>query len=450
MACARGPSLAPASSAPPPLAVRLDHLRHLGMDAVVNGRSVRVVALYAEAPDYRPTGSPARDGSEGIACVDDAARAAVVYLRAYEETGDARDRDEALGLLRFVAVDGAGRWRVPQFHRHTRAAEPRRAEQPQEHVVLGRAQRLGVGGRRARLRTCRPRSPGGSSRPAGPRRSADGARGGRRSIDRRIARPPPPKRCWGCSLSSGPSPRRRALRLPRALRSCSCRSRSGPSTAPPWGARLDRPDSPWHAWGSRSTAALATAALVLERPDFLVAASAEADALWTRFLLAGQIASEVAPDGTTKWFPQIAYGVSPIVEGYLALAEATKDRKYAVLAGLTAAWLARREPRRRCHVRRGDRSHVRRHRWRRGCAGEPECRSRVHDGVAARAAASDAQCRCRGVPADTGRPVSVRRRWRTFPIDESSPVPAATQSRCAGWIAGSSSWNPAAMAGRSR
>ena len=46
---------------------------------------------------------------------------------------------------------------------------------------------------------------------------------------------------------------------------------------------------------------------------------------------------------------------------------------------------------------------------------------------------------------DTGRPVSVRRRWRTFPIDESSPVPAATQSRCAGWIAGSSSWNPAAM-----
>ena len=74
------------------------------MDAVVNGRSVRVVALYAEAPDYRPTGSPSRDGSEGIACVDDAARAALVYLRAYEETGDARDRDEAHGLLQFVAA----------------------------------------------------------------------------------------------------------------------------------------------------------------------------------------------------------------------------------------------------------------------------------------------------------------------------------------------------------
>lgn len=45
---------------------------------------------YAEAPDDRPTGSPARDGYEGIASLDDAARAAVVYLRAYEATGDAR------------------------------------------------------------------------------------------------------------------------------------------------------------------------------------------------------------------------------------------------------------------------------------------------------------------------------------------------------------------------
>ena len=57
------------------------------MDAVVNGRPVRVVALYAEAPDYLPTGSPVRDGSEGVACVDDAARAAIVYLRAVRGNG---------------------------------------------------------------------------------------------------------------------------------------------------------------------------------------------------------------------------------------------------------------------------------------------------------------------------------------------------------------------------
>ena len=47
---------------------------------------------------------------------------------------------------------------------------------------------------------------------------------------------------------------------------------------------------------------------------------------------------------SAKWFPQIAYGVSPIVEGYLALADATGERKYAVLAGLTSAWLLGANP----------------------------------------------------------------------------------------------------------
>ena len=104
LGCDRGarPALDPPSQAP--LRVRLDHLRHLGLDATVNDRLVRVVALYAEAPDYEPTPSPERDGSEGIASVDDAARAAVVYLRAYEMTGEPRARDEALALLAFVAA----------------------------------------------------------------------------------------------------------------------------------------------------------------------------------------------------------------------------------------------------------------------------------------------------------------------------------------------------------
>jgi hypothetical protein len=89
---------------PPPLRIRLDHLRHLSLDLTVGGRPVRAVALYATAPDYRPVGSPARDGHEGIASLDDAARAAVVYLRAYELTGDTLARREALGLLSFVAA----------------------------------------------------------------------------------------------------------------------------------------------------------------------------------------------------------------------------------------------------------------------------------------------------------------------------------------------------------
>jgi hypothetical protein len=102
--CGRRAELKAAPRGPTPLAINLDHLRHLGMNAVVRGRPVRVVSLYAEAPDYRLVGSPARDGFEGIASVDDAARAAVVYLRDYEMTGDARSHDEALGLLWFITA----------------------------------------------------------------------------------------------------------------------------------------------------------------------------------------------------------------------------------------------------------------------------------------------------------------------------------------------------------
>jgi multiple sugar transport system substrate-binding protein len=143
-------------------------------------------------------------------------------------------------------------------------------------------------------------------------------------------------------LRAEPSPARAAL----AVRTAELLMplAAGSAVAAPWGARVDCPGCPWHAWGARSTEALTRASIELDRPDFLIAARIEADALWTRFLLAGRVPSEVGPDGTAKWFPQIAYGISPIVEGYLALADATGDRKYAVLAGLTAAWFLGANP----------------------------------------------------------------------------------------------------------
>ncbi|MEO7501009.1 MAG: sugar ABC transporter substrate-binding protein, partial [Gemmatimonadaceae bacterium] len=119
---------------------------------------------------------------------------------------------------------------------------------------------------------------------------------------------------------------------------------AGNMQTPPWGVRVERPGQNWHAWGARSTEALAIAAMVLNRPDFAVAARKEADAAWGRFLLAGQVPSEIAADGTAKWFPQIAYGVGSVVEGYLALADATGDDRYAVFGGLVAGWFLGANP----------------------------------------------------------------------------------------------------------
>ena len=54
------------------------HLDHLYEEIVMDGDTVGIIHIYAEAPDYHWVG----DEDEGIACVDDASRAAIFYLEA--------------------------------------------------------------------------------------------------------------------------------------------------------------------------------------------------------------------------------------------------------------------------------------------------------------------------------------------------------------------------------
>lgn len=349
--CGRQPETLASPPGPAPLAIRLDYLQSLGLDAVVRGRPVRIVALYAEAPDYRPTGSPARDGYEGIASLDDAARAAVVYLRAYEATGDTRARDEALGLLAFVVAMEEGDGEFVNFidaqGRPNRGAASSRKSVPywaaRSIWALGEAVRV-LGPRDpSELKTVRPVLDRAVNRMA---REIEAGRliGGSATATAEgllgllaLQRAEPSPRITGLAERTA------ALLVPLSM---------GSMQTPPWGARVDRPGARWHAWGSRSTTALAEAAMVLNRPDFATAARREADALWGRFLLAGRVASAItsrsanSTDGgwTTEWFPQIAYGIGPIVEGYLALADATGEREYAVFAGLSAGWFLGANP----------------------------------------------------------------------------------------------------------
>ena len=339
--CAR--EIDPVPAGPSPLVVNLDYLRHLGLDATVRGQPVRVVSLYADAPDYLPTASPARDGYEGITSLDDVARAAVAYLRGYEQTGDEAARAEALKLLGFVVAMEQGDGEFINFI-HADGRLNLDAPSSRKSMSYWAARSIWSLGEAVRV--------------LGARDSIELARL-RPVLDRaivRFTREIDAGRLIGGSATATseallgllalqraePSPGTAAL----AARTASLLvplARGNVRTAP-WGARTDDADADWHAWGSRSTAALATAAIVLDRPDFAAAARQEADALWARFLLAGQVASLVAPDGSTKWFPQIAYGVGPVVEGYLALAEATGESRYAVFAGLTAAWFTGANP----------------------------------------------------------------------------------------------------------
>ena len=219
-ACAQPPP--PAPSASPPIAIRLDHLRRLTLDVTVGGRPARAVALYAEAPGYEPTGSPARDGAEGLACVDDAARAALVHLRRVRAVARAsrpRGRARPAGLR---GVDGAGRRRVRELRGRARPTQSPGADERQGLFLLGGARAVGARGSGARPR------PGGSGAAArcGPSSTArwrvsraTSRRGGWWAGRRRRRRKP----CSGSWPYSAPSPRPSGPLSWPPPRSCSCR-----------------------------------------------------------------------------------------------------------------------------------------------------------------------------------------------------------------------------------
>ncbi|MFQ5486291.1 MAG: hypothetical protein ACE5DO_13290, partial [Desulfobacterales bacterium] len=75
----------------------LSHLSHLYQEIAVGGQEMAVIHIYSEFPDYDWV--EAKD--EGMACVDDAARAAVVYLRHFEMVGDTASLRRGRNLLEF-------------------------------------------------------------------------------------------------------------------------------------------------------------------------------------------------------------------------------------------------------------------------------------------------------------------------------------------------------------
>ena len=342
VACGRTTETVTVPKSESPLAIRFDHLQHLGVNAVVKGKPVRVVSLYAEAPDYHLTGSPARDGFEGIASLDDAARAAVAYLRQYEATGDVGARDEAVRLLGFVTameqgdgefvnfIDSAGRLNL-------KAPSSRKSMSywaARSIWALGEAVRVLGPGDSVLLTPIRP------------------------VLDRavtRMGREIEAGRLIGGSTTATAEALLGLLALRRADNRSSpmlamrtadllAARASGSMSAPPWGAHIDDPGADWHAWGSRSVEALAVAQSTLGRLEYGASARKEADGLWGRFLLAGRIPSTATAGGTATWYPQIAYGVGSIVDGYLALAEVDPDPRYAVFAGLVAGWFVGANP----------------------------------------------------------------------------------------------------------
>ena len=78
--------------------VNTSHLDYLYKKINVNGKDMGIIHIYADYPDYKYVEA----GGEGIACVDDAARAEVFYIKYYKMKKNPEILDKIKNLNRFL------------------------------------------------------------------------------------------------------------------------------------------------------------------------------------------------------------------------------------------------------------------------------------------------------------------------------------------------------------
>lgn len=376
---------APASAATGPAAsgplTNLDHLDFLLDEttppAGVAGHSTYRQAeeptllapwTYADARDggtfERVGGGPldpaTGDWGQGAFNADDTTRAAVVYTRHWELTGDASSRDKAYELLRTVAYHqttegpAAGNvvlWMQPDGELNP-SAEPVELPDPSDsgpsYWTARTVWALGEGyaafadddpAFAAFLRDRLALSRGALERDVlskyGQYLESDGVRvpawlivdGADASAEAVLG--------LAAAVRAGDDSSATAA---RQLAEGVAAMASGNTRQWPYGAVLPWAQSPamWHAWGSQMPAALALAGDLFDDDTLVEPAIADATGFTTTLLTAG------GPDN--GWYPsptdrvQIAYGADSRVQSLLALADTTGSTAFAQLAAMQAAW----------------------------------------------------------------------------------------------------------------
>lgn len=78
--------------------LNFSHLERLTQEIILGEDTAAFVAIYSNYPDYCPVEAE----GEGLACVDDVARAAILYLRHYKYTNDPISLKRSKKLLTFL------------------------------------------------------------------------------------------------------------------------------------------------------------------------------------------------------------------------------------------------------------------------------------------------------------------------------------------------------------
>jgi hypothetical protein len=80
------------------LITNTSHLDHLYQEILIDGKTLGIIHIYSEYPDFNWVG----DDDEGIACVDDAARAAILYSKHFSLTNSSASLHKVKTLTEFL------------------------------------------------------------------------------------------------------------------------------------------------------------------------------------------------------------------------------------------------------------------------------------------------------------------------------------------------------------
>ncbi|MEX0748111.1 MAG: hypothetical protein WD275_08940, partial [Rhodothermales bacterium] len=322
--------------------LNLGHLDHLLEVVERGGVSYGIVHIYAEAPDYEWV----HDDDEGAAALDDAARAAVVYLRHFELHGDDASRLKAEALLRFTMYMQTEEGLFYNFVWDS-ALEINTTHQNSvaDDVSFWAARGVWALGTCARVlkQVNAPLSEACARRAERiyPHLDALLVNYGRTLV--RNGRTYP---LWLIGETGSDATSELLLGL-TALRAAYPdpdldvmigrfaegieMMRYGDAATFPYGAHASWLET-WHGWGNSQTQALADAGRTQS-------AIQEADQFYPRLLVEGWLHSmDFANPGSKREYEQIAYATRGVAVGLARLFDRTGDEKYAKLAGIAASW----------------------------------------------------------------------------------------------------------------
>jgi hypothetical protein len=321
--------------------VNLGHLERLCEDVTIQGKPCTIVHIYSDAPDYGWTDA----SGEGVACIDDVARAAVVYMR----TNDSRYLPRIRGLLNFVLAMQAEDGTFYNFvHKDLTINRSGRTSEKSFGFWAARGYWALAAGyaffkerdvefastlQAAYLR-CLPQLDS-LALAYGNYQNINGQSWPVWLINRHAADATSEFLLGAAEYLAAarePALQQHAEKLAEGLMAMQVKTDSVM-----YGAFCSWPGY-WHAWGNAQLQALAALSSMLgdrKRQD-----QAAIGGCFLAKLLAGHWLHEYDfAAGKAAAYPQIAYDIRTTALGFLQLYRTSGDEKYAILAGLAASWL---------------------------------------------------------------------------------------------------------------